>query len=245
MKWFVLLLGALLWSAVGSGALGAPVIFQDDFNDGVLDASKWFKGVAAEDPPWSPLGNYVTESGGSVTIAQATTDHGGRLISSEIPVNPIGTVTVERRMFVHHTNDKFRAYQFIRTDDYSAWNSNYFSRVNYYDYVRSTYAYHGFGTHVDEDNFDAIWDTWFDEVWTYNPVTGETTYSINGAPALSWAWGGGGVWGSTIRLDFCAEGWYSGHYVKMDDLVVTQEVPEPMTIGLLGLGALVWRRRRR
>ena len=246
MKWSsMLVVGVLVLVAVGSGVGGATIIFQDDFNDGVLDSNKWFKGVSLEDPPWSPVGNYVSESGGAVTIAQATTNHGGRLISAEIPVNPIGTVTVERRTKVHHTNDKFRAYQYIRTDDYSLWSGPYFSRINYYDYDRGTYAYYGFGTHSDATNFDPIWDAWFDEVWTYNPVTNETTYSINGAPALSWTSGVGIVWGSTIRLDYCAEGWYSGHYIMIDDLVVTQVVPEPAMIGLLGLGTLALRRKRR
>ena len=226
-----------------STAWATPVIFEDNFDDGVLDAAKWFKGVSAEDPPWSPVGNYVSEHDGIVTIAQATTNHGGRLISTPISVNQTGVITVTRRMRTHHTNDKFRAFQAIRGNDYSDWDANYFSRINYYDYDRTTYAYYGFGHHNDALNFDPIWDTWFDEVWTYDPVTGMTTYSINGATPLSW--GGTVLDESVIRLDYCAEGWFNGHYIEMDYVTVQQEIPEPVTICLLGLGGLALLRKRR
>ncbi len=133
-------------------------------------------------------------------------------------------------------------------------NNNFFSSALFQDpnthegYVRIGHLYHdyygdyGFGFWSCKAPYEyelttGVWDEWFTEVLTYDPSTGYSTYSINGATPLTYI--ANPLNGNSIQLLIDSYGWYTGHYTKYDYIKITQEtnsVPEPTAMLLLGLG---------
>ena len=225
-------------AGVSSIASADTVLLEDDFNDGTIDAAKW-----------STYGSTVVETGGALQLNATVTDAWGYAVTKPITLdNPTGLVTLSRRMKVHSANIYFRGKSYFMDTSvdtvpepfgnfpYGA----YRNRVNYWDYHYQV-DYVGFGGNVP-NVLPPICDTWFDEVITYDPATGDTTYAINGGTPISL--GGSPMVGDTMKLAIHPDGWGTGHYIHMDSLELTQ-APEPATMSLLALGGLALIRRRR
>ncbi len=227
--WAVCALCALAVFVPGLSPASAQdvVLFQDDFEDNSMDSSKWA----------STSGYSVTEADGMMKVETNSTDNGGVLYSIDIPLdNSTGLITMTRRMLVHEDfsgSKYFRGrHRLLESNDSACL------EVLYYDYSGTKV---GFG---DEYNgYAPIYDTWFDEVVTYDPVTGNASYSINGQTAVPVNFSNP-LDGDTIQLKCYDEHWFTGHYINMDSITITQ-TPEPATLGLLAVGALAALRRRR
>lgn len=218
------------------GSAHAVLLFEDDFNDGILDVAKWLQ----------PTGNYVVESGGVLDIHVASIDNGGKI--SSVPIildNATGLITMSSRKLVHKDSGSLsylRAYHDLVNGDGAAT-----ARIEYYDYHYRVDLV-GFGDVDNAEHYDPVYDTWFDEVLTYDPITGVSTYSINGGPVMP-LWGAPLV-GDTIQLHHFDYDWFTGHYIYVEDIRIEQEpgqsVPDGgATLISLGLGILplLWRRK--
>jgi hypothetical protein len=69
-----------------------------------------------------------------------------------------------------------------------------------------------------------LWDTWFNEKITYDPVTGIMEYFINDVSQLTFNVGTlPQTTSPTMSLTFSAWGWYTGHEHYFGDLKVMQD----------------------
>ncbi len=210
-------------AGVSSIASADTVLFQDDFNDNSLDSAKW-----------TASGNFVSESDQVLKLVVNQTDNGGIVTSPLIPLaNATGLITVARSVLVHKGSSHMRFWHRA----YMA-NGTQATGTNYYNYTSGVDQV-GFGHY---NNRQATYDTWFDEVMTYDPVTGTTNYTNTlGANNVL---GGTALVGDQIQFKWEPMCWYDGHYIYVDDVLVTQ-APEPATMSLLALGGLALLRRRR
>jgi hypothetical protein len=220
------------------GYSGLTVLIEDDFNDGVIDGAKWLT-----------EGNYVTETGGAIRLVQNQTDAGGKLLSIPVTVNQYGLITLERRTKAHRANENFFSSHFL----YSSEKEQGYSRIGHL--YHTYYGKYGFGFWSWADKpyeyvlTSGVWDDWFTEVLTYNPVTGQSTYSINGSTPIAYTDTPLNV--TSIQLISDTYGWFTGHYTEFDYIILTQQtntVPVPASIYLLGsalLGIIGIRSRKR
>lgn len=216
----------------------ATILFEDDFEDGILDNTKWILGVATggKSYPSGSIGDTVTENGGVLKIAQDSTDWGGRVWTTPITVEPTMPISIKKRVRVHYANRYFTGGSSLRELDASGNPIQTLSPVGYYNYNYAGNNWYGFG-HPDLELMAPIWDAWFDETITYNPVTGETIYSVNGnSITLNW----NPIVGNSVGLSLGSYGWWTGHYQELDYIKIEQSdpVPEPTTICLMGFGIL-------
>ena len=212
---------------------GSNIVFQDDFNDNSIDLTKW-----------RYYGNAVTEAGMQMRVATDTTDQPGTLTNLPFNISGTGTVTITRRAFLHHDtsmwwsgmNHFFTGSFRFRIPGVPDFAVEYDS----YDYsnaeLQATYGFfitrNGKSATSRADQADvstgipALWDTWFDEKITYAPSTGQLDYYINGTNRISFNVGALPTTNTTTMSMFIqAYGWWTGHYLLLDDFMVTQEIP--------------------
>lgn len=272
MRWisygWVLLVMLFAVSAVGAAI--DTVVFQDDFSGATLDQNKWsessLKKITSSyqrrnyfpDPAWeSDPGYSIGVSGGAVRIDNSSTDNGGRLVSEPIAVNGSGLLTVSARIYVHNTTSNyFSGLSRIWSND----TRSTLSLWSHHDYDYGTSHHHGFGwanVGVAVETA-ALWDQWVTETVTYDPVTGLTTYAV--VDGLGTAHGPisrqfvpAPPELSEIILDYDSYGWFTGQYLRIDSITVTQgnalpvqSVPTAAALpaGLLLIGSLLIHRRR-
>ncbi len=203
------------------------VLFYDDFNDNVIDSAKW-----------TISGNSVYEQDGVMQVKTEVTDSGGHLWSKWMPINGVEPIIVSRRTFQHFQGNYIGRHQLLFDLDGDNVTDFGFG-VGYADdsYVNSStdncarfgfYLYEGLSGYgrcstIHSGPISPIWDTWFDEEITYDPVSGILSYAINGQVQDALAVG---MLPTTqnirMRLHFVAWGWYTGHYDYFDDISVVQ-----------------------
>lgn len=215
----------------GISSADSIVLFEDDFNDGIIDSSMWS----------TINGSQVTETGGILSVYQNAVDNGGRIISSQIDVEDEGIITMSRRLYVHAQASPYSSWPGYYYTGYSGITSDQgtgLSGVGYYNYDYNADVY-GFGNRY-QGMIIPLFDQWFDEILEYDPVTGLTTYTA-GCESVTYT--GNTLDGEAIVLDFSTYGWWTGHYIKIDSVSIEQEidakpVPEPATMILLGSGLM-------
>jgi hypothetical protein len=230
MKRFLILACSTL-ILLGSVSVASAVtitLFGDEFNDGVLDSSKWTQWIAGGNSSTRVpgIGKTVYEADGVLKLAQEVSDKGGMVFSKPITIdNPTGMITLTSRTLVHG-NSYLRAGYGLAS----------LIGIGHY---KSYYGYSGFGVY-NSNLISPIYDAWFDEVITYDPVTGDGSYSVNDT-TINLA--GNSLSDTTLELYFNSYGWGTGHYTLLDNVTLTQEsaatpTPEPATMLLLGSGLI-------
>ena len=81
------------------------MIFEDDFDDGIIDESKWYLSCGEKNCVDGQPGKTVEESGGILRVAADATDNRGVIISHPITIDPSKLITIERRIKVHYSNN--------------------------------------------------------------------------------------------------------------------------------------------
>ena len=220
----------------------AAVIFEDDFENGIFDPFKW--GIGSHNGSSmsrTNQGHSVSEANGFMRVSQGATDNGGMAFSTNIAVNSTDLITVTILARVHagnsYVSSKFRLVNSDVTRELTYW--------GHYDYDYNDKHYHGFGQQQDSILAPGVWDTWFTEVITYDPATGATTYKVNDEDAIILNYSAAPLDDNALSLEISSYGWYTGHYADIDSVTVEQ-IPEPATIGMLGMGlaALICKRRK-
>lgn len=217
----VLLCGIIIFQNIALRADGADaasggvdtggkstVILEDDFNDGILDGTKWAHIGISKKRPWTHVpGASVREVDGALVISNDLTSAGGAVKSVPFSVESGDILRLTRRVRIFPKNNFQNTSAFINRDGKPAAQYRYFYK--YKDFVD--------GVYFDLDGKEHVippWHEWFTEIVTYNTRTGETTYTIPGRGEMSRTF-------DTSQLDqlwllFDAYGWYTGHKVEID-----------------------------
>ncbi|HKL21571.1 MAG TPA: hypothetical protein VJ904_07175, partial [Tichowtungia sp.] len=201
-------------------------LLEDDFEDGVLDSSKWTLIEAIEPVSFNPtnVGSSVVETNGVLKISHDVSWHGGAY-QTLLPVNDSGQIVITRRTQVHYEGTEAFLSDSLMTEDGSrllSW--------GYFNYVQSPWSAYGFGGLTDSDilppRVDGVWDEWFDETITYDPNTGLSTLSINGETPIFISGGIAMPSGTTnVYLRGGAFAYGTGYTKQFDTFSVSQEPP--------------------
>ncbi|MDA3924209.1 MAG: DUF1566 domain-containing protein [Kiritimatiellae bacterium] len=227
---------ALLLVFVTRFVLAADIVLlTDDFNDSLLDSSKWSVIKATGSGSGfieTSAGSSLTESGGFMNITQGATDAGGAYKTALLPVNAQGTITIQRRTKVHRAGQNI-----LMMDGLVNEAGGTVLGWGYFYYVGSTSIY-GFGGRYDA-RFTGVWDAWFDEEITYNPVTGQGTYSINGGTPVTVTGSPLAAGITSVYLRGGAYGWGTGHTKQFDSFTVSQvSVQDSAVVTNLSVGQI-------
>ncbi|MFB6272695.1 MAG: FG-GAP-like repeat-containing protein [Salinibacter sp.] len=211
-----------------TGYLEAP--FTDNFNDAFIDSRKWE--TTGRD---GPNGDRVVEEDGVMKVEVRETDNGGILNSKWIRVGTDTPIQISQETKVHYANDKFSGDLRVHIEGKPAQTFG----VSYanYDYdggqAESLFGIHLFRNAANPNNeccqddvsegIDGIWDQWFNEDLVYNPQTGELRYLVADTTAITYNVGSITEQDSiNVRLEYQSWGWWTGHYIHLDDLSLTQ-----------------------
>lgn len=200
------------------------VLFVDDFEDGVIDGTKWEYG-----------GNIVTEEKGELRIQRTVTDNGGWAKTRPIRIDPRRPIVICRRAKVYAGNRYFDGSMSV---DVAGFPKRQFG-VSYADYSYTglgeveTVGFSLFRYDANSHRFidrqtnatnllPPIWGQWFDEEIYYDPVTGLVRYTIGGREHLVFNVGPLPPNAKSITVLFETWGWYTGHYQYVDSFEVRQ-----------------------
>jgi hypothetical protein len=215
--------------AVSTGG-ATNTVFTDNFTGNAIDSTKWITS-----------GNTVVQTNQTMEVLTTVTDGGGSLTSLPFAVNPTGKITITRQTFLHYANDYFIG-GFLIQIGALPWFAVDYANMDYSDGV--TYMpCHGFFLTRNNSRADFIqsqtnisaamtplWDTWFNEKVTYDPVTGTMEYFTNDVSAMTFDVGVLPATNApTMTLSFNAWGWFTGHEQFFSNLVVTQTAPGVQT----------------
>ncbi len=202
----------------------APV-FADDFNDNMIDITKWM---------WR--GNTVSEVGGIMRIDAAITDRYGVLDSVPIQFDRTKPVIFERQARLWHANVNYNGAFNIFVDGHPEYRFGLQYAHYFYTGGTNRCVAHGFavvandgrahrcsdrGVNVSEI-IPPVWNTWFNERFVYDPVSGDTRYYIDGQLKIEFNVGPLPPGIDEISLHYTPWGWSTGHYQLMDDLLISQ-----------------------
>ena len=184
------------------------IILEDDFNDGILDSTKWAHIGISRKKPWTHVpGASVKEEDGVLVISEDLTNAGGAVKSVPFSVKSGDILKLTRRVRIFPKANFQNTSAFINRDGKPVVQYRYFYK--YKDFVDGVYfEYNG------KERVIPPWRQWFTEIVTYNTGTGETTYSIPGRGEMSRTFGALPV--DQLWLLFDAYGWYTGHKVEID-----------------------------
>lgn len=222
--------------APGSRSSGTTTntVFSDNFNGNTIDPTKW-----------TTSGNNVLQTNGTMEVLTTVTDAGGSLTSVAIPVNSTGKITITRQVFVHYGYPDFEGQFGITIGSLPQFGIRY-ANMTYSDGVTYQACYgfilvrNGARPDVIADQGDVgpaiapLWDTWFNEKLTYDPLSGIMEYFINGISQTNYNVGILSQTNSspTMSLFFSAWGWFTGHEQLFSNLVVSQVVPASVSVPL-------------
>jgi len=207
----------------------ANVLFTDAFSDNAIDTNRW-----------TASGNTVTEASQTMQVLTTVTDNGGVLLSVPVPMNPVGDVTISRRVFVHYGSDNYVSYVAMRFGDLppaavlygnaSYSDGTYMPRygtfigknVGSLHYANIAPILRGNVTNISAA-LPVLWDTWFTERIIYSPTTGVLNYFVNDQAVTNYFVGIMPATNTpTMQFGFRAWGWWTGHQELFDDFLVTQ-----------------------
>lgn len=201
-------------------------LLEDDFEDGVLDSSKWTAIEATGAVSFNPtnVGSSMVESNGILKISNDVNWHSGAY-QTLLPVNDSGQIVISRRTQVHYEGTDAIMSDSLVTEDGSpllSW--------GYFNYVQSPWSVYGFGgltaSEILAPRVDGVWDEWFDETITYDPKTGLSTLSINGETPIFISGGNAMPSGTTnVYLRGGAYAYGAGYTKQLDTFTVSQEPP--------------------
>ncbi len=183
--------------------IGQMILFEDDFNDGELDASKWV---------WA--GNSVSESDGYLSVSSDVADDFGIVTSQFFKIDLGKPIIVEQRAKYHYANDY--STQSVQIFDQEQTSSFAIGHYNYH-YQQDCY---GFSYICPGDYLGPIWDEWVDERIIYYPNTGRAEYYLNNQGPLVKAISP--FAGDVVGFNYVASGWWTGHYMHIDHVKVYQ-----------------------
>ena len=202
------------------------IVFTETGNGSTIDSTKW-----------TTSGNTVVESGGAMQVLQSATDAGGNLNSAPIPVNSTGKITITRQVKVHYGNAYYMAEFGIAIGSLPMFTVRY-ANMSYADGVtyKSCYGFYLTSTNGRPDVISSsanvstpippIWDTWFTEKVTYDPLTGFMEYFVNNVSQLAYKVGVlPPANAQNMVLYFTSWGWWTGHQQIFSNLVVSQVFP--------------------
>lgn len=212
--------------------LWANILLEDNFDDNIIDTSKWLAS-----------GNTAYERNGMLDLQVEVTDGGGAAYTTWVDFDPTKQIVLERDTYNHYANNRFIG----RLEFYIEGASSFTFGVNYgnMDYYNSTWvARHGIylfrnnhsGHHVDtlvdhSTTIPPIWDQWFHEKIIYDPATGILNYYVNDQLELTYDVGLIPVLSSyKLRILNSPWGWWTGHYTYSDDFSITQQAAENITL---------------
>ena len=212
------------------GSIVQQILLQDDFSGTSINPLNWISYRASG----QPAGSSVTVADGAVTIGQDQTDNGGFLQSLPITFAPTGLITIQDRVYVHAngTPGAMDVYGGTALRNANDWNWQVgVAHVNVPGYDAFSFGddgkatpdgfFTGYGGGSNFGQLGSIWDAWFDETITLDPVTSVVTYAVNGGPAIS-----GNLSApmpqQPLVLIYNSYGWLTGHYEKIDSVSVTQ-----------------------
>ncbi|VGO17038.1 hypothetical protein PDESU_05632 [Pontiella desulfatans] len=174
------LLAALLLAAAHHNAQAAnTVLLTDDFEDASIDPSKWALITASGHTGFdeSSAGGIVTETSGYLWIQNAA----GAFKSILLPVNGYGEIVIDRNLYVSRGSGTLVS----RPDEIVAEDGTVLLRWGYHYYSDGGTNRYGFGG-FDDTLVPATWDAFFDETITYDPATGQGSYSsANGSTTIT------------------------------------------------------------
>lgn len=207
----------------GGSSLG---IFDDDFNDGVIDTVKW--------PIVSSNGVYENE--GLFKTIRDITDQGGDAATKPIDINNQNPITIERRVKIHYANAYYDGIfsVFIENADdhnfgiayanYSYEPGDSCAKFGFFIYRNNANPHSEQGQVDVSDRIEPVWDEWFDEKIIYNPSSGILEYFINNEKRMEYNVGPLPLLDQyKIRLQIGNWGWWTGHYQYIDDLKISQK----------------------
>lgn len=160
-----------LW-VIGLAVQADTVLLTDDFATSI-DPAAWtlIKATGATSFDESTPGNQVTPTSGYMYIENKIINGGGAYKSKLLPVNELGEITVDRRIWVTAGGSQLTMPDEIVAEDGTVL-------------LRWGYQNDGFGGFSDT-RVPAIWSE-TDEVITYDPVSGMGSYSnANGTVAIT------------------------------------------------------------
>ncbi|MFB6272222.1 MAG: FG-GAP-like repeat-containing protein [Salinibacter sp.] len=211
-----------------SKSLATP--FTDNFDDNSIDPTKWETTGRG-----GPDGDRVAEENGVMKVEVRETDNGGILKSKWVRVSTDAPIQLSQETKVHYANDKFSGDLQIhiegkpdKTFGVSYANYNYSGGQ-----AEPLFGIHLFRNAANPNNeccqddvsegIDGIWDQWFNEDLIYDPQTGDLRYLIADTTAITYDVGAVPNKDSiSIRLEYQSYGWYTGHYIHLDDFALTQ-----------------------
>ncbi|GAB6096776.1 hypothetical protein JCM14469_30290 [Desulfatiferula olefinivorans] len=222
----------------GLEGITTVILFQDDFNDNQLDPSKW--DLTAD------LGVRVAEEDGFLKLEQNQTDKGGRIKCLPFEVYNSGPISIKRKVLIHYANNYYFSVMNIGNDSIDSplnfgvtYQNDYYSSSG----TDSCTPRHGFWVFKEDargdcpnvyenwsDKVDPVWDAWIDEELIYDPDTGIAQYYINNVKQVEYDIGPFLPEINSLSIFMNTYGWHTGHYIYVDDLIVTQNVSDPFQV---------------
>lgn len=205
------------------------VVFQDDFNNNTIAAGNW-----------TNTGNVVQETEQMMKVRTTVTDAGGRLVSQPFSINRTGLVTITRSVHLYNPRNYFVGYFKVTPGTLGAFGVHYAQMAwdSPENNASSCFGFYlgrnGQGPHTGENRaidttgpITGIWNAWFNEKLTYDPVTGQLDYFINNIKRMTFTVGALPTDGpATLSLDVSAWGWGTGYEQFFDDILITQAIED-------------------
>ena len=228
--------GNSIFPITASGAhpeYSVATLLSDNFYDNSVDSSKWYFS-----------GSSVYESGSCMNVVVAWIDSGGNLDSVPMPLSGTGVITISRNLYLHADHTEWNGYLGTYFCGHCGISIGTLPRINisYADMDWDSYPAiprHGFiisrnnanpldasGQADSTGDIPPLWDSWFNEKISYDPVSGVLEYFINDSSKMKFNVGALPTSANpTIQFHFDAWGWWMWHEQLFKNFVVKQEVP--------------------